>query len=55
VIADGASLLRELFTDSVFAAPMMIVGSRIAAVLNAVSLRSVELQPVRFADEDSAS
>jgi hypothetical protein len=49
----GTSVLREPFSDSVFAAPVTIVGRRIAAVLKAANLRSVELQPVRVAGEDS--
>ncbi len=47
----GTSVLREPFSDSVFAAPVTIVGRRIAAVLKAANLRSVELQPIRVARE----
>jgi hypothetical protein len=44
----GTSVLREPFSESVFAAPVTIVGRRVAAVLTAARVRSVELQPVRL-------
>jgi hypothetical protein len=45
----GTSVLRQPFSESVFAAPVLVVGSRVAAVLKAERLRYVELQPVQVA------
>jgi hypothetical protein len=43
----GTSRLREPFTDSVFAAAILIVGTRVASTLQSAKLRSVALHPVR--------
>jgi hypothetical protein len=42
----GTSVLRQPFIDSVFAAPVLIVGHRVAAALEAARLRDIELHPV---------
>jgi len=44
----GTSVLREPFSDSVLATPVTIVGRRIATLLKAAKVRSVELEPVRL-------
>jgi hypothetical protein len=43
----GNSALREPFSDSVFAAAVLIVGPRVAAALAAAKTKNVELLPVR--------
>ena len=44
----GTSVLRQPFSESVFAAAVFVVGSRVAAVLKAERLRYIELQPVQI-------
>jgi hypothetical protein len=46
----GTSKLREPFTDSVFAAAILVVGARVAKTLQRAKLRYVELNPVRVGD-----
>jgi len=42
----GTSALRQPFSESVFAAPVLVVGGRVAAALNHADARHVDLQPV---------
>ena len=45
----GSSVLRQPFSESVFAAPVIVVGARVAAVLKGERLRYIELQAVEMA------
>lgn len=44
----GVSKLREPFSESVFAVPVLVVGPRVAAALQAAKTKHVELLPVRI-------